>query len=260
MRRRRPSHLARVAAIVALAGTSSACASSFGMFKGASQQGSDINLLWRIFFAAAIVVAGIVYVLIAWSLIRYHRRRNEPDDVLGSQFRANIPLEVVYTAIPVAIVVMLFAFSFHTERQVDSVAADPDVVIHADAFTWGWRFTYDQPGGGGFTVISDPSGAGIPGPIIEMPRGKTVQIDLTSDDVIHAFWVPGFLFKRDAIPGRVGTFDIDPTVDGTYRGVCAEFCGLNHAYMVFTVKVVEPADYDEWVAQRVASPSPGAST
>jgi len=108
-------------------------------------------------------------------------------------------------------------------------------------------------------VISDPSGAGVPGPVIEMPRGETVRIELTSDDVIHAFWVPGFLFKRDAIPGRTSEFDINPTVDGTYRGVCAEFCGLNHSYMVFTVKVVEPADFDGWVAQRMASATPGAS-
>ncbi len=58
--------------------------------------------------------------------------------------------------------------------------------------------------------------------------------------MIHAFWVPGFLFKRDAIPGRTTEFDLSPSVDGTYRGVCAEFCGLNHSYMVFTVNVVEP--------------------
>ena len=255
----RPRGFRSLPAAGALALVTSSCASSFGMFKGASQQGQDINQLWRIFFWAAIVVAGIVYVLIAWSVIRYRRRRHEPEDVLGAQFRANIPLEVVYTAIPVAIVVMLFAFSFHTERQVDHVASDPDVVIHAEAFAWGWRFTYDEPDGRSFTVVSEPSGAGVPGPVIDMPRGQTVRIELTSDDVIHAFWVPGFLYKRDAIPGRTGEFDVNPTVDGTYRGVCAEFCGLNHSYMVFTVNVVEPAAYDGWVTERMASATPGAT-
>jgi cytochrome c oxidase subunit II len=245
--------ISRILGCVLLTSALASCSSSFGMLRGGTQQGSDIFHLWRIFFIAAIVVGGIVYVLIAWSLIRYRRRAGDADDALGAQFRVHIPLEVVYTAVPVAIVVMLFAFSYRTERQVDRVAPNPGVVIRAEAFDWGWHFTYEAPGGRSFTVVSDPSGAGVPGPVIEMPRGQTVQVVLSSNDVIHAFWVPGFLFKRDAIPGRVSAFDLTPSVDGTYRGVCAEFCGINHSYMVFTVRVVEPAEYATWVDAELAS-------
>jgi cytochrome c oxidase subunit 2 len=247
-----PTRSATIGSVLLAVATAS-CSSSFGMPDGGTQQGSDIFHLWRIFFISAIVVGGIVYALIAWSLIRYRRRARDADDDLGAQFRVHIPLEVVYTAIPVAIVVMLFAFSSHTEREVDRVVPDPGVVIHALAYDWGWRFTYDEPGERSFSVVSEPSGAGVPGPVIDMPRGQTVRIVLTSNDVIHAFWVPGFLFKRDAIPGRVSEFDLTPSVNGTYRGVCAEFCGINHSYMVFTVNVVEPATYASWVASQSSS-------
>jgi cytochrome c oxidase subunit 2 len=218
------------------------------MPRGASQQGSDIFDLWRVFFMTAIVVAAIVYALIAWSVIRYRRRRTDDDGALGRPFRANLTLEIVYTSIPIVIVVVLFVLSVRTEQRVEAVTPDPAVTLHVTAFAWGWRFSYEGPPA--FTVVSDPSGEGIPGPVIELPRGKTTRVVLTSNDVIHSFWVPGFLFKRDAIPGRTTEFDITATVDGTYRGECAEFCGLNHAYMTFTVEVVEPDVFASWTASR----------
>jgi len=239
-----------IGAALALGATS--CSASFGMPRGGTQQGKDIFGLWHTYFVAALVVGGIVYALIAWSLIRYRRRRSDPEDAMGASFRVHVPIEVVYTAIPIVIVVGLFAAAFRTEDRVDDVVPHPNVVLHAEAFAWGWRFTYDEPAGGSFTVVSPPSGAGVPGPVIELPLGETVRVVLTSDDVIHAFWVPGFLFKRDAIPGRTSEFDLSPTAAGTYRGECAEFCGLNHSYMVFTVKVVDPATYRSWIAAQQA--------
>ena len=86
--------------------------------------------------------------------------------------------------------------------------------------------------------------------------GETIRVELTSNDVIHAFWVPDFLFKRDAIPGHVNVFDITPTVTGTYHGVCSEFCGLNHAYMTFTVEVVPPEEFDRWLGRSRRRPTP----
>jgi cytochrome c oxidase subunit 2 len=151
----------------------------------------------------------------------------------------------VYTAIPVAIVIVLFALSFGTEDRASSVSPTPDVTLRAEAFSWGWRFTYP---GEGVEVVSEPSGEGVPGPEIVLPLGETTRIELTSNDVIHAFWVPDFLYKRDAIPGRVNVFDVTPTDLGAYHGVCSEFCGLHHAYMTFTVRVVPPSEFDAWVA------------
>jgi len=237
----------RILGAGALGLATSACSSSFGMPRGGSEQGQEIFRLWQIFTFAGIAVAAIVYGLIGWSLIRYRRRKTDAPDALGRQFHANVPLEVVYTAIPVVIVVALFAVSFRGEERVGDLAADPAVTLHAEAFAWGWRFTY---GGSGATVVSDPSGEDVDGPTIELPRGGTTRVILTSNDVIHAFWVPGFLFKRDAIPGRTTSFDITPTDTASFRGVCAEFCGLNHAYMTFTINVVEPDVFDAWVASQ----------
>jgi cytochrome c oxidase subunit II len=193
-----------------------------------------------------------VYGLIAWCLVRYRRRRGE-ENALGSQFRANIPIEVVYTALPVMLATSLFLLTVGTEHRVDEVAERPAVVLGVHAFTWGWRFTYE---GQGVVVLSQPSGEGVPGPQIELPVGRTTRVVLASDDVIHSFWVPGFLFKRDAIPGRTNVFDVTPTRIGTYRGECAEFCGLNHAYMTFSVRIVPPATYEAWLARRRTAATP----
>jgi cytochrome c oxidase subunit 2 len=226
-----------------------ACSGSFGMPRGATEQGSDIFRLWQIFFVAAIPVAGIVYGLIFWSLIRYRRRRSDDPDALGSQFRGNHRLEVVYMGIPILIVIGLFVASAVTEVRVDAVSSHPAVTVNVEAFQWGWRFTYPSRG---VTIVSAPSGEFVVGPQMVLPLGQTTRIVLTSNDVIHAFWVPDFLYKHDAIPGRTFMFDLTPTKTGTFYGECAEFCGLNHAYMTFSVRVVSPAEFDTWLAQQRA--------
>lgn len=228
----------------------SGCSSAFGMPSARTTQGRETFDLWRIFFIAAIVVAAIVYGLIVWSVIRYRRRRSDPEGTTGEQFSENLPLELVYTAIPIAIVVVLFALSVRTEQRVTAVAARPDVVVNVEGYSWGWRFAYPDDG---VEVVSRPSGEGVAGPQLVLPLDATTRIVLTSNDVIHAFWVPEFLFKRDAIPGRTTEFDITPNRPGVYRGACAEFCGLNHAYMVFSVRVVSTSEFDAWLnAQRTA--------
>lgn len=233
----------RLAALAPLVLVGASC-SSFGMPRGATEQGERIFDLWQLFFWAGIGVAAIVYGLIGWSLVRYRLRRNADDTELGRAFHANVPLEVVYTAVPVVIVIVLFVASYRAETEVSSVSAAPDVTLRAEAFSWGWRFGFPDLG---VEVVSEPSGEGVPGPEIWLPLGETTRIELTSNDVIHAFWVPDFLYKRDALPGRTNTFDVTPTRPGTYHGVCSEFCGLHHAYMTFTVRVVEPSEFDAWI-------------
>jgi cytochrome c oxidase subunit II len=240
-----PRGAATVVGAVALGSVS--CGGTFGMPRGATEQGAEIFDLWRVFFVAAIVVAAIVYGLIGWAILRYRRRRSEPPDVRGADFREHRTLEVVYVAIPLAIVAALFTLTLQVDGRVTDVAADPDVRVHVEAFAWGWRFSYPDEG---VTVVSDPSAPGVAGPELVLPVGETTQIVLTSNDVIHAFWVPGFLFKRDAIPGVTQVFDLTPIAVGTYHGACAEFCGLNHAYMTFAVHVVPEDEFASWLAER----------
>ena len=236
--------VARSACASAIVIAAASCSSSFGMPRGSTEQGEEIFRLWQVFFWAGIVVAALVYGLIAWSLVRYRRRRRDPESELGRQFHANVPLEIVYTAVPVVIVVALFALSFGTEDRASSVTPNPDVTLRVEAFSWGWRFMFPDDG---VEVVSEPSAEGVPGPEILLPLGETTRIELTSNDVIHAFWVHDFLYKRDAIPGHVNEFDVTPTELGTYHGVCSEFCGIHHAYMTFTVRVVAPSEFDAWL-------------
>ena len=117
--------VARSACASAIVIAAASCSSSFGMPRGSTEQGEEIFRLWQVFFWAGIVVAALVYGLIAWSLVRYRRRRRDPESELGRQFHANVPLEIVYTAVPVVIVVALFALSFGTEDRASSVTPEP---------------------------------------------------------------------------------------------------------------------------------------
>lgn len=225
-----------------------ACSGSFGMPRGVSEQAHETFSTWQFFFIVAIPVAGIVYVLLLWSLIRYRRRRSDAPDVLGSQRKENLPLEVVYTVIPVVIIVVLFVVSVRANDRVTEISSDPDLVVKVEAYAWGWRFSYPD----GVQVVSPPTSEDAPQPVMVLPESRTVRIELTSNDTIHAFWVPEFLYKHDAIPGRMFEFDVTPTELGTFQGHCAEFCGLNHAYMNFQVQVVSGADFDAWLQQEAA--------
>ncbi|MEX0754950.1 MAG: cytochrome c oxidase subunit II [Actinomycetota bacterium] len=235
-------HVRRVlTALVVVVGAAllSGCASSFGIPDGATEQGREINDLWGRFFVASLIVGGITLALIVIAIVVFRRRRG--DDALPRQSEGNVPLEIVYTAIPIAIVIVLWSLSMTTENRVLDVADDPDVSVHVEAFAWGWRFGYPQEG---VELVSEPDTAG---PQMVLPVGRTTRIRLTSDDVIHSFYVPDFLFKRDAVPGHVWEFDITPAETGVFEGTCAEFCGLNHAFMRFSVRVVEPAEYESWL-------------
>jgi cytochrome c oxidase subunit 2 len=226
---------------------------TFGFPDGATEQGRRIIDVWGVFMIAALIVAAIVYAGIVWSLLRYRRRRDDPD-AFGRQFHANIPIEIAYTAVPVLIIIGLFWISLDADNDVRELDPQPDVVVEATAFSWGWRFEYPELG---VVVVSPPATRDEPGPEIVLPLERTTRVELTSNDVIHAFWVPSFNFKMDAIPGHVNEFDLTPVETGTFRGVCAEFCGIQHAYMTFRVTTVPTAEFDAWVDDRAAA---GATT
>ena len=136
------------------------------MPRGASEQAQETFQIWQVFFIAAIPVAGIVYVLIAWSIVRYRRRRSDPPGAQGSQRNENIPMEIVYTAVPVMIVVALFVLAIRTDDRVTAISPDPDLIVRVEAFAWGWRFTYPD----GETVVSPPSGEDAAEPLPWKPQ------------------------------------------------------------------------------------------
>jgi cytochrome c oxidase subunit II len=230
--------------------------------KAATSQAVEIRALYDIVFGFAVVIFLLVEGLIVWSVIRY--RRKPTDTELPPQTHGHNVLEILWTVVPTLIVIIMFVFSFNTLGVVDAVSAEPDVKITAHAAQFQWTFEYfDENGQKLFTqtVATTDQGGGM-----AVPVEKDVQVVLESKDVIHAFYVPRFLFKRDVVPGLVNRFDFNINADEagqTFRGQCAELCGTGHRLMLFDVIAMTQADYDAWVEQKIgeanATPPPPPS-
>lgn len=218
---------------------------------GGTEQAAILARDWIVFVIAGGAVAALVMGLIFFTIVRYRARRDAGEP---PQFKNNPPLEITWTLIPLVLVIGLFVYTYRAEARVDGLVANPALTVHVNAYRWGWTFAYD-----GGPVISGAAGAPVlggshqPPPEMVLPLAQTTRISLTSSDVIHSFWVPDFLFKRDAIPGKINTFDLTPTKTGTYVGRCAQFCGLNHALMTFIVRVVPPQAFARWRAAAARS-------
>lgn len=213
---------------------------SFLAYKGATTQAQDALKLWQGYFITGLVVVGVVFLLILWAVFRYRRRSDE----MPRQTQYHTLIEIVYTVVPILIVAVLFAFTFVTENNVDSVAADPAVVVNVTAFQWGWKFQYPHDGG----VVVE--GVETEAPQMVVPTGQTVRIFLRSADVVHGWYVPAFNFSRYALPGVTNQFDINVTHSGVFRGQCTQFCGLYHSLMFFSVRAVPPPQFASWVHQQ----------
>jgi len=201
-----------------------------------STQASALAQDWVIFTCSALALALVVWALIVFAAIRFRRTERNPEP--RSQNANNAPLEIAWTLVPLLIVIGLFVSTYRIEANVEALAANAPVVVAANGFRWGWTFSY----AGGPRI----TGTALNPPEMVLPVGETAAIAVTSSDVDHSFWIPDMLFKRDAIPGRVTTFDLTPTKVGTYRGLCGEFCGLDHALMTFRLRVVSAADFARW--------------
>lgn len=211
----------------------------------ATEQARRISDLYGVFLAGGVVVALVVWGLATFAIVRYRRRPG--DDTIPRQVRGSLAIEAVWTGVPLVTVLVLFVLTVLTLNAVDARAPEPGVDLKVTAFRWGWTFQY---GGTAVSLTSVPSSE----PDVVVPVGEPVHVTLTSVDVNHAFFVPAFLFKRDAIPGHVTTFDFQVVAPGVYPGTCAEFCGVYHAEMGFSIRAVSPADYATWLAGQEATP------
>ncbi len=169
---------------------------SFGMESSTTEQGGRTYSLWQVMFVLAIGVGGLVWVLIIWSVIRYRRRRGD-DAIPENQRPYNIPIEVLYTVVPVLLVIGIFVGSLAVQHKNDSLSKDPDVTIQVIGFQWQWQFRYVADH---FTVTGD-SVAGNP-PVMVLPEGSTIRLKLRAADVNHSFWVPTFLTEARPHPRR----------------------------------------------------------
>jgi len=212
--------------------------------QGVTSESGSIITFWNGSWLAALGVGVLVWGLILWCVVVYRRKKDAVG--LPEQLRYNVPIEILYTIVPVFMVAVLFFYTARLESAQMDVSAKPDVTINVVAKQWNWDFNYIDAGT--FETSSMVALTGEPGvaatlPTLYLPVNQRVEFVLTSRDVIHSFWVPQFLRKLDVIPGKVNRFQVVPTEIGTFQGKCAELCGAYHASMLFRVKVVSLADY-----------------
>nr|WP_052810207.1 cytochrome c oxidase subunit II [Streptomonospora alba] len=219
-----------------------------------TEQGHRVLTLWQGSWVAAFAVGILVWGLIVWTII-FHRKRSEQ---LPPQVRYNMPIEALYTVLPIVIIAVLFYFTARDQTALMSTEEEADTNVEVVAFQWSWQFNYLEESYS--DSESDPqsrfSVAGTPQhrPTLVLREGDVVHFDLTSPDVIHSFWIPAFAFKMDVIPGQDNEFQVkvQEGTAGTYAGRCAELCGVDHSRMLFDVEVMEPDAYDAWVAEQEA--------
>jgi cytochrome c oxidase subunit II len=239
--------------LVALAGCSpNNSFTRMGFPNPITKQGAITLSLWQGSWIAGLLVGAVVWGMILWAVI-FHRKRG---DKLPMQVRYNMPIEILYTVIPFVLIAVLFYYTARDENTIDAIPANPNLTVNVVGFQWSWEFNYPN-----YKVTTDgamwnPAESNAENeqqlPLLEIPDNETVEFNLSSPDVIHSFWVPDFLFKRDVVPGHPNHFSITATQTGTFIGHCSELCGLYHSRMLFTLKIVTPAQFQTWIHQQQA--------
>ncbi|WP_176554622.1 MULTISPECIES: aa3-type cytochrome oxidase subunit II [Georgenia] len=200
---------------------------------------------WNGAWVAALAVAVLVWGLLIWCVIAYRKRKN--DNALPVQLRYHIPLELMYTVVPILMIGVLYFYTVQVTEDFTETSAEPDLQIQAYGKQWSWDFNYLTDGvyyEGGRVQLTGEEGVEETLPTLYLPVGETVEFIVDSRDVIHSFWIPAFLFKIDMIPGNTNVFQVTPQEIGSYQGKCAELCGEFHSEMLFNVEVVDRETYD----------------
>ncbi|MEV7572598.1 cytochrome c oxidase subunit II [Arthrobacter nitrophenolicus] len=217
--------------------------------RGTTSNTDRIMDLWVNSWIAALVVGIITWGLIVWCIVAYRRRKGTVGFPRQTSF--NLPLEVFYLTIPLFMVLVFFYFTDRDQQAIDDRSQPADVVVDVRGKQWAWDFNYKA----GDVIEEDVHEAGVQAhltgntidkeqlPTLYLPVNKSVDLELNARDVIHSFWVPAFLQKRDMIPGKTNYIRFTPTKEGTYDGKCAELCGEYHSEMLFRVKVVSEAEF-----------------
>ena len=230
--------------LLALTGCTNDTFTRIGFPDPVTSQGKIILSLWQGSWIAGMLVGCVVWGMILWAVV-FHRKRG---DKLPPQVRYNMPIEILYTIVPFVLIAVLFYYTAKDENAIDATTAQHPVVVNVTGFQWSWQFAYPQYGvtTDGYMWQEGPL------PLLEIPVGEPVQFNLTSPDVVHAFWVPEFLFKRDVIPGHPNHFQITATQTGTFTGHCSELCGVYHSRMLFTLKIVSVPQFRQFIAHEKA--------
>ena len=201
----------------------------------AGKEADRIHFVFWFTTVICICVFSVVAAVLIYSVWKF--RAGPDDDSDGPPTHGNTQLEIVWTAIPAVLVTAISIVSAIVLAQNGHAGTNP-LIIKVDARQFAWKFTYPNGKSFGFLTV---------------PTGRHVKLDITSEDVIHSFWVPQLSQKQDAVPGQHNSIVITPTRIGTYPVICTELCGLGHALMRSHINIVSPAGYATWVKQGSAA-------
>lgn len=199
------------------------------MFTGASNMAEGVDRAFLIIFSISFFFIIGITAFIIYTVIHYSRKKGKP----AKQFEGSIKLELIWTTIPLLIVMLMFHYGWSGFKNMRKVPADA-MKVQAIGRMWQWEFDY---------------GDGIRTKDLVLPVNKPVRIGLKSEDVNHSLFIPAFRVKEDVIPGYDNYLWFIPTIAGEYEILCTEYCGLLHSAMLAKAIILEQADYDKWYSE-----------
>ena len=200
----------------------------------ASNRAADVDQVLAIFTFLSVPVFMGVVVFGAYATFTFRSAGRPERD--GPAIRGNLPFQVTWLIVSIALVVFLFGYGLIFYNQIQAASASDTLVVHVNGEQWLWNYAYPQYGDNATSTT------------LVLPVNKQVRFDITSTDVQHSFWIPAMAVKQDAVPGQTTHITATPTQIGVYEVRCAELCGVYHSYMETPVRVVSERDFESWIA------------
>lgn len=232
---------------------------SYNMTQGATHISHEVYRLHMAIFYICCAIAVIVFGLMFWAIVRHRKARG----VIPAQFHGSLKMELLWTAIPVVILVVMAIPATKTLIAMEDTSK-AELTVLVTGSQWKWHYKYLEYPVEFYSLLATPREQinntatksefylhEVDRPLV-LPTGKKIRFLMTSDDVIHSWWVPAFAIKKDANPGFINEAWTRVDDPGIYRGQCAELCGKDHAFMPVVVEVKTPAEFDAWIKQQVA--------
>jgi cytochrome c oxidase subunit 2 len=211
--------------------------------KVGSREGQRIDDTYFLASVICLVIFAFVASVSIYAVIKFRAKPDDDED--GEPIHGHTGLEILWTAVPAALVTAIAIYTAVALTRNEDLAAANHRVIEVKAVQFAWSFTYPE--------------LGVTTGILRVPEGEQIELRMESDDVIHSFWVPEWRVKQDVVPGTVQRYIVTPTRTGTFRIICTELCGLGHAVMRSTVQVLSPADFEKWVAEQKGAAATGGA-
>jgi len=232
---------------------------------GVTELSREIYGLHMLILWVCVAIAAAVFGVMIYSIATFRKSKG----AVPATFEHNTKAEIVWTVIPVIILVAMAVPAARTLVKIEDTRGS-ELTVKVTGYQWKWQYEYVDHGVSFFSTLARTSDearqldSGIQPQSVEnyllevdqplvVPQGRKVRVLITANDVIHAWWVPDFGMKKDAIPGYINELWFNAEKPGTYRGQCAELCGRDHGFMPVVVEVLPQAEFDTWLEQQKAA-------